>query len=127
MVQAATIALAWFTTLHDIDNGFVVDKDFEGNVGHLLHGMIGIMVMPVLALILLIVSFFAKVPGGVKWAGLVLLAVILQVVLAIISFDVPAIGALHGINALVLAGVAGMAAARAGSAAPDRKTEPAAA
>lgn len=127
VVQAATIALAWFTTINDIDNGLVVDKDFEGNVGHVMHGIVGMTIMPVLALILFIVSFFAKVPGGVKWAGLVLLAVVLQVVLAIVSFGVPAIGALHGINAVVVAGLAGAAAGRAGRAAPSRESEPAAA
>jgi hypothetical protein len=41
------------------------------------------------ALLLMIVSFFAKVDGGVKWAGFVLLARGLQWVLAIVAFEVP--------------------------------------
>jgi hypothetical protein len=64
------------------------------------------------ALILMIVSFFAKVDGGVKWAGFVLLTVVLQWVLAIVAFSVPVIGALHALNAMAIAGVASMAARR---------------
>lgn len=126
VVQAATIALGWFMTINEIDDGLVVDKDYEGNIGHSLHGTVGMMLMPAMALILFIVSFFAKVPGGVKWAGFVLLAVVLQVVLAIVSFSIPAIGALHGINALVVAGLAGAAAARATRSMTSREPEPAA-
>ncbi len=36
----------------------------------MLHGMIGMMLIPLLALVLLIISFFAKIPGGVKWAAI---------------------------------------------------------
>jgi hypothetical protein len=113
VVQAGAIAYAWFAAIHDIDSGTVIDENYEGNAGHALHGMNGMMVMPALALILLIISFFAKVSGGVKWAGLILLAVVLQVVLAFVSFGAPIVGALHGINALVILGLAGMAARRA--------------
>jgi hypothetical protein len=52
------------------------------------------------------------VDGGVKWAGFVLLTVVAQWVLAIIAFEVPVIGALHALNAMVIAGVASMAARR---------------
>lgn len=125
VVQTASIALAWFVTLHDVENGLVYDKDYEGNLGHALHGIFGMMIIPAIALIFFIVSFFAKVPGGVKWAGFVLLAVILQVALALISFGAPAVGALHGINALVVAGLAGAAASRAAQSTPTQTSEPA--
>jgi hypothetical protein len=39
VVQAAAIALGWFTALHDVDNGLVIDKNYEGNAGHALHGL----------------------------------------------------------------------------------------
>ena len=71
------------------------------------------MIIPVLALLLLIVSFFAKVPGGVMWAGLILLDVVVQVMLGLFGHEVPAIGALHGINALILFGLAVTAPMRA--------------
>lgn len=114
VAQASFIALGWFTALHDVDEGtLTINKDYDGNIGHSLHGIVGFNVLPLLALVLMIVSFFAKIPGGVKWAGFTLLAVVVQVVLAFVAFGVPAIGALHGINALIVLGVAGNTARRA--------------
>ena len=64
---------------------------------------------------LLIVSFFAKVPKGVMLAATIFGLVILQVfVLPALSREVGSgFGALHGINALVMMGVAIMAGQRA--------------
>ena len=106
VLQAAFVALGWFMTLSDIDGGQVVDKAFlddEGwNIGLTLHGVVGMMVMPLLALVLLIVSFFAKIPGGAKWAGIVFGLVVLQVALGIFGHESAYIGLLHGLNALIL-------------------------
>ncbi|TCC53652.1 hypothetical protein E0H75_08200 [Kribbella capetownensis] len=114
VLQAMFIALGWFTAIKDMDDGLVIDKNYEGNTGHMLHGQFGMMVIPIIALLLLIVSFFAKVQGGVRWALYVVGLVILQIALAFLSFGVaPVIGALHGLNAFALAAVAAMAARRA--------------
>jgi hypothetical protein len=116
VVQAASVALGWFLTLKDLDDGQVLDKDFDYNAGQIVHSIFGLMVIPLLAIILFVISFFARIDSGVKWAGYVLLAVILQVALALIAFGVPAVGALHGINAFVVAGLAGFAGRRAAEA-----------
>jgi hypothetical protein len=113
VLQAAFIAMAWFTVLADVDDGTIFDKNSDGNIGHNLHSIFGTGVMPLLGLALLIVSFFAKVPSGPKWAGFTFLAIIVQVVLAFIAFAVPAIGALHGINAFIVLGLAEATARRA--------------
>jgi hypothetical protein len=65
--------------------------------------------------VLLIVSFFAKVPKGVALAATIVGLIILQVfVLPALSREVGSgFGALHGVNALVLMGVAIMAGRRA--------------
>ncbi|HEY4571011.1 MAG TPA: hypothetical protein VIH10_16190, partial [Kribbella sp.] len=68
VLQAMFIALAWFTAIKDMDDGLVLDKNYDGNIGHTLHGQTGSLIIPLIALALLIVSFFAKVPGGIKWA-----------------------------------------------------------
>jgi heme A synthase len=60
------------------------------------------MIVPAIALLLLICSFFARIPGGVKWAALVFLLVVVQVFLGFSGFAVPALGAVHGLNALLL-------------------------
>ena len=120
VLQASFVALGWFLTLHDVDDGKVFTEDTDYNIGQGLHSVFGLMVIPLIAIVLFVISFFAKIDGGVKWAGYVLLAVILQIALAFVSFAVPAIGALHGINAFVVAGLAG-GAARLAVAAPSRE------
>jgi hypothetical protein len=106
LVQAGAIAAGWFTALHDVDSGLVIDKNYDGNAFHGIHGFVGFNVMPLLGLILLIVSFFAakSVPGARKWAGIVFGLILLQVALAMFAFSIPALGALHGINALAVLG-----------------------
>jgi len=106
LLQAAFIAFAWFDVLNAVDGGEVITEDYEGNAGHAGHGIVGMMVIPLLAIALLITSLFTKTVGASKRAGMVFGAVLLQVVLAFISFGVPALGFLHGINAFVVLGAA---------------------
>ena len=113
LVQAASIAFGWFSAIADVESGAVIDQNYQPNAGHLMHGMVGMNVMPLLGLVLLIVSVFARkaVPGALKWAGIVFGVIVLQVALAFAAFMVtPVLGALHGINALVLFGCAVRAA-----------------
>ena len=100
---------------------FESEPDFTGAVGFMVHGINGMMVIPLLALVFLIVSFFAKVPGGVKWAALVLLAVVVQVALGIYGHENAVFGMLHGLNALLLFSLAFMAGKRVTSVTPDRQ------
>ncbi len=79
---------------------------FPEEIGFMLHGMNGMMVMPVLALLLLIASFFSRVRGAWKWALGVLVLVALQIVLGLAGHSVSFLGALHGVNALILFSVA---------------------
>jgi hypothetical protein len=67
-------------------------------------------VLPVISLLSLISSFFAKVPGGIRWA--LLGVTVLQVALGLFSHSVAGLGWLHGINALALFGTAMMAGMR---------------
>ena len=117
VVQAAVIAAAWFIVLKDTDSGAVFDKN-SGNWAHVAHGQIGMMIVPVVALLLLVVSFFAGIPGGVKWAAITFGVVVLQVVLAFVGFGAPVVGALHGVNAFAVAAVASVAMRKAREAAP---------
>jgi len=120
-----------------VDQGGVLDRTaFEGeeslfpeDVGFAVHGLNGTMVIPALALLLLVASFFAGVAGATKRALLVLGLVVLQVALGLFGHELAALGALHGINALVLLGAAVWTARSArpvvGSA-PRQAQEPAA-
>lgn len=115
VVQSASMvyAIAGLGIWVDRDGGVLDKAAFESEeqlfpeiVGFMIHGMNGMMVIPLLALILLIVSFFAKIPGGIMWAGLVLLTVIVQITLGLFGHEAAIFGLLHGINALVLLALA---------------------
>lgn len=122
VVQAMAMVWAIAGLFHWIDSGggsldsAVLDDwednppDFQGSIGFAIHGILGGMVLPVLALAFLILAFFAKVPGGVKWAAIVLASVVLQVVLGYVGFDAPVVGLLHGLNAFALFSLAIVAA-----------------
>jgi hypothetical protein len=119
VVQAAAIAFAVAGLEHWVDEGNTLDKasaedaDFQGVVGFMIHGMNGMMLIPLVALLLLIVSFFAKIPGGVQRAAIVLVLVIVQVTLGLFGHDIPVLGGLHGLNALLVFSSAVMAAVKA--------------
>ena len=119
LFQAMWIAFGFFTVANKVDDGTNFNKDYVDNhsiFGLDMHGLFGMMIIPLLVLIFFIVSFFAKVPGGVKWAGLTLLAVALQITFAFIAFGVPVVGMLHGLNAFVVLGLAEYSARRAATA-----------
>jgi hypothetical protein len=124
-VQAATIAFAVFGLTRWIDDGGVLDAAavqsgetmLTGVVGFMVHGLNGQMIVPMLALLLLGSSFFAKVPGGIMWAALVLVTVVLQVLSGTFAHGLPELGIVHGVLAIALFAFALIAARRAGTAA----------
>jgi hypothetical protein len=140
VVQAFAIAWAFFGMTSWIDNdGGVVDKallectdcdmNFTAEWGFAIHMFFnGTILIPLVSLILLIISFFAKVPKGAAMAGGIVGLVVLQVfVLPALSREVgSAFGGLHGVNALLLLGLAVMAGKRASEpVATDAPTAPA--
>jgi hypothetical protein len=127
LVQAFAIAWAFFGLTDWIANdGGVVDKallecedcdmQFTAEWGFAIHMFFnGFILIPLVSLILLIVSFFAKVPGGITYGASVFVLVVLQVlVLPALSREVdPSLGGLHGANAIVILVVAILAGRRA--------------
>jgi len=133
VVQAAAVAFAVFGLFAYIEGGGTIDAansgpesniEFPGVVGFMIHGMFGTMVIPLVALLLLVSSFFAKTPGAVKWAVIVFVTTAVQIALGIFAHGIPQLGILHGAVALVLFGAAIMAGMRVGKGVPA--TEPAA-
>ncbi len=122
LVQAAAIAFGTFGIINFVEDGNDYTKAIgeeraaeAGGLGQNIHSF-GAMAIVLVAIVLLIVSFFAKIDGGVKWAGIVFVAVLLQWVFAIIAFSAPVVGLLHGLNAFVIFGTAMTAMQRAKSA-----------
>src|ERR1700754_1495184 len=72
VIQAAAIALAVFGLGKWIEDGGTLtksvmendDTSINGVIGFAIHGINGTMIIPILGLVFLIISFFAKVPGG---------------------------------------------------------------
>ncbi len=123
LVQAAAISFGFFGVGSWVEDGHSLTKSvmednsagITGEAGLAVHAINGQMLIPLVALVLLVVSFFAKIDGGVKWAALVFGDVVVQVLLAFVSFGAPIVGVLHGLNAFVLFGLgmtAGAAATR---------------
>jgi hypothetical protein len=110
LVQAAAVAYAVAGLGHWVQGGGVLDSavmesdefPFPEVVGFLVHGINGSIVVPALAVLLVVCAFFAKVRRGVTWAVVVFLLVGLQAQLGFMAGDLPAAGALHGLNALLL-------------------------
>ncbi|HWJ52389.1 MAG TPA: hypothetical protein VNT24_03305 [Propionibacteriaceae bacterium] len=93
-----------------ITNGGVLDKatmesggkPFPEITGLIVHGVNGSFVIPGIALILLILSFFLRLRGGIKWAAIVFVLAVVQGQLGFLGHEIPVAGALHGLNALAL-------------------------
>ena len=113
VLQAVWIALGGFTAIKASEAGKVLTEDSTG-IGGMLHGVGGMYAIPLVTLVLLVVSFFARVQGGIKWALFILLAVAVQIFLAFMSFAVASIGALHGLNAFVIIALSVIAGLRVG-------------
>lgn len=131
LIQAAAMAYAVSGLGKWIQDGGVLDKAtmdsgqslFPEEVGFMIHGINGQMLIPLLALVLLIISFFAKVPRGAMWAAGVFGLVVVQVLLGIFGRGLPFVALLHGANAIALFTVAFLAARRARGVVPVRARE----
>jgi hypothetical protein len=118
LVQAAAVTWAVFGLGKWVEGGGVLDKSvmesdvqaFPAETGFVVHGVNGEMVVPALAVLLLVVAFFARLPRGVALAGAVAGLVVVQVLLGMLGHGLPEVGLLHGANALLLFAAAVLAA-----------------
>src|SRR3954451_5000670 len=128
-VQSMMMVWAIAGLFHWVDDGGTLNAkvldgwednppDFQGAVGFAIHGMLGAMVIPVIALALLVVAFFAGVEGGVKWAGILFVLVLVQMGAGMAGEDVPWLGLFHGLVPFAIFSLA-IVAARAAHGAPQ--------
>lgn len=122
VVQAASIALGFGGMASYVNSGGVVDKaivesrsvgNFSGEIGFPIHALVGGVVIPLATLMLVAVSFFARVQRGRTLALVVLGLVFVQTMAGYSIKDMPYLGLLHGANALALLLTALFAARRA--------------
>ena len=132
VVQVGGAAYGGFYSVKKLDDqsGPSAGKTITGKVfdrGFGFHTGFGYLIF-LLALVLLILALAARLgKRRVLFALAVPVAVVVQIVLAWVSGSVPAIGFLHGINALVIVGLTGSLVARAwwGTRRPPHSTAPA--
>lgn len=124
VVQAAAIAFAFGGLLHYVSEGGVVDKalvetrqaPFVGELGFILHGLVGAGLIPLLAIALLVISFFVHTRGARFWAAITFGLVVVQVTLGFAIIALPYVGLIHGANALAIVAASSVAALRVSSA-----------
>ena len=139
VIQAMAMVWAIAGLFSWIDGGATLDKSvvegwadepptFDGAIGHFVHVMSGTFLIPFLGILLLIISFFAKVPRGVVLALAVLVSIVVQYFAGFFADAGGAtVGLIHGLNAFILFGLA-LAASKAAkdAAAATPETQPAA-
>ena len=120
LIQAAVIAWYAFGIYKYADDNGSISHDqlanggFNGHAGAVIHSVNGFMIIPFIALVLLVVSFFAKIPGGVRLAVITFVLVVVQAfVLPALSEKAPAVGMLHGAVALAILGLTIVSARKA--------------
>jgi hypothetical protein len=120
LVVVQAMAITWMTMglVHWVDTGHTLnhavleswaDKHptWDGAFGFPLHAfIIGEGVLPLTAILLLLASFFAKVPKGVVVALVIVVLVGIQIMLGLSGEDHPKLGLLHGLNAFLIFGSA---------------------
>jgi hypothetical protein len=110
VLQAAAIAYAVFGMFEWVSAGGTLDKaliesenpQIGGIAGFNLHQLVGVNILPLLALLFLISSFVARIPGGIKWALIVFAATLAQGLLGISAHHSSAVAWLHGAMALIM-------------------------
>ena len=126
VVQAAAIAYAIAGVGKYIEDGHQITKKmlddesahFQGVGGFAVHGINGMMLIPLITLLFLAFSFFAKLPGASKRAGLITFLVAVQISLGLSSGDVVVLAPLHAINGFVIFSLAVMTGVKVGKAGP---------
>ena len=130
VVQAAAIAYAlfglgkWIEDDGGVLNKQVLDSDeklgFRGEGGFALHGIDGMMIIPLITIVMLVIALLAnkQVPGAAKRGGILFLMVAIQVALGLGGHSVVVLGPLHAINGFGIFAMAAVTARKAGEAAP---------
>ena len=107
-IQAALMAWAVSGLAMFLEDGGVLDLTSDGPppfpevFGVILHGLSGMYLIPLLAVVLVIFGLLTKVPGAAVRAVIVLGLVALQVTLGLMGHGFTFAALLHGLNALVL-------------------------
>lgn len=108
VVQVGLAGYGIFNAIHKAKTAPVTQKALEDDLG--AHGVFGYIVLLIM-LLLLIVALAGRLGATErKWAGGIFLLGLLQAILGAASTSAPALGFLHGINALAIYAAAALLA-----------------
>jgi heme A synthase len=123
VVQVGLAGVGAFSSLHKAKKAPVSKKSVEDAFG--AHGIVGTVIVLVMLLLLLAAVAGRLGDEKIRWSGALFALGILQFVLGVVSPSAPAVGFLHGVNALAICAVAALLAHRTWTA--ERRTMGAAA
>jgi hypothetical protein len=110
VVQVGFAAFGAFDAVHKADKVAISKKTIEN--GFNVHGALGTLIV-ILMLVLLIVAAVGRLgPALVKFAGGIFAFGVIQFLLGVVSTSAPAVGFLHGLNALLIFSATGLLAHR---------------
>ena len=124
VVQIALAAYGGFHAVHAADHASISKHTINNGFG--AHIALGYIIVIVMIALLLIAVAGRLGQSSIRWSAAILVLGVLQAILGSVSESVPAIGPLHGLNALAIFAATGLLAHRSWTAMnqPASPTEP---
>ena len=124
IVQIALAAYGGFHAVHAAKHASISKKTIDN--GFNPHISLGYIIVIVMIALLLIAVAGRLGQSSIRWSGVILILGVVQAILGSVSESVPAIGPLHGLNALAIFATTGLLAHRSWTAmnVPASPTEP---
>ena len=110
VIQVALAAFGAFDAVHKSKHAPITHKTIDNGFGP--HALLGYIIILVMIVMVIVASAGRLGRTPTRFAGALLLAGIIQAILGMISESAPAVGVLHGINALIIFALSGLLAHR---------------
>ena len=111
VVQVGLAGFGAFNAVHKADKGVLVSKKTIEN-GFDAHAALGTVILVVMLIMLIVAAAGRLGPTQVRFAAVLFGLGVLQIILGLVSTSAPALGFLHGINALAIYAVSALLAHR---------------
>ena len=121
VVQVGLAAFGAFDAVHKSKHAPITHKTIDNGFG--AHAALGYIIILIMLALVIVAAAGRLGPTPLRFAGALLLAGIIQAILGAISTSAPAVGVLHGINALAIYELSGLLAHRTWTA--EREAAPA--
>ena len=110
VVQIGFAAFGAFDAVHKADKGAISKKTIEDGFG--VHAAIGSLILIVMLVLLIMAAAGRCGPDLVRLSAAIFALGVIQLLLGLVSTSAPAIGFLHGVNALLIFSATGLLAHR---------------